>query len=312
MAGAVERAGAVAWEFNANPPVAMPIETPLTSLSDALAQTVEAVAPSVVRVEARRRGNASGVAWSADGLVVVSDHTVQRDDDLRVGLPSGDVVSAELVGRDPSTDLALLRTDATLVPPEWAEVETVSVGHLVLSVGRHDGPAQTALGVVMRRAGPWQTGIGGRVDAFVDTSLQVYPGFSGSAVVDARGRVVGLGTSHFGRRLALALPAATVRRVADALAAHGRIPRGYLGVTTQPVELREHGSGLLVHSVAEGSPAEAAGVLVGDVLVGVGGASIEGPDDLVAALSDAAGRTRTLDLIRGGERRTLDVELAAR
>ena len=287
----------------------MPTPSPLAAVSDALAAVVAGAAPSVVRVEARKRGNASGVAWSADGLVLASDHTVQRDDDLRVGLPSGDVVGAELVGRDPTTDLALLRTDAALTPPTWAEPDALGVGSLVLSVGRHDADAQTALGVVTRRGGPWRTGAGGAVDAFVQTDVDVYPGFSGSAVVDARGRFVGLGTSHFGRRAALALPAPTLRRVAEALAEHGRVPRGSLGVMTQPVRVQTDGVGLLVVSVAEGGAADAAGLLVGDIIVGVGGEPITQPHDLVA---DAAGQTRTLDLIRGGQPMSLDVEVGAR
>ncbi|MEM7788570.1 MAG: S1C family serine protease [Bacteroidota bacterium] len=292
----------------------MHADSALVAVSDALAATVEAVAPSVVRVEARRRGNASGVAWSADGLVIASDHTVQRDDDLRVGLPSGEVVPAELVGRDPSTDLALLRTEADLTPPTWAEVETVAVGHLALSVGRHDAHAQTALGVVAQRDGAWRTGTGGRVGAFVQTDIVVYPGFSGSAIVDARARVIGLGTSHIGRRAALALPAATLQRVADMLAEHGRVPRGYLGVTTQPVRLRGDGpgAGLLVLDVSEASPAEAAGVIVGDVIVGVGGETVHGTHDLMAVLVEAAGETRTLEIVRGGARQTVDVEVGAR
>ena len=287
-------------------------DSPLAQLSDSFAAVVEAVAPSVVRVEARRRGNASGVAWSADGLVVASDHTVQRDDDLRLGLPSGRVVEAELVGRDPATDLALLRADAELTPPEWAEADTVRVGHLVLSVGRHDEAAQTALGVVEQRGGAWRTGTGGRVDAFVYTGIRVYPGFSGSAVTDARGRVVGLGTSWFGRRAALALPVGTLRRVVEALLEHGRVPHGFLGVSTQPVRLRGEGDGLLVLDVTEGGPAEAAGVLVGDVIVGVGGEPVGGPHDLVAVLADAAGQTRTLDVVRGGERQSVEVEIGSR
>ena len=287
-------------------------DSPFAQFSDALAAVVEAVAPSVVRVEARRRGHASGLAWSADGLVIVADHTVQRDDDLRVGLPSGETVAAHLVGRDPTTDLALLRTDAALTPPEWAEAATVKTGHLVLSVGRHDDEAQTAIGIVEQRGGAWRTSTGGRVEALIYTGIGVYPGFSGSAITDARGRVVGLGTSHFGRRAALAMPVGTLRRVADAIAEHGRVPRGFLGVATQPVRLRGAGAGLLVVDVTAGGPAETAGVLVGDVIVGVGGEPVSGPHHLVAALADAAGQSRTLDVSRGGERRQIEVEVAAR
>lgn len=290
----------------------MPADSALAVVSDALAATVEAAAPSVLRVEARRRGNASGLAWSADGLVLASDHTVQRDEDLRVGLPSGEVFAAELVGRDPSTDLALLRIEAALTPPTWADADTLAVGHLVLSVGRHDEAAQTALGVVAQRGGLWRTGAGGRVDAFVQTDIAVYPGFSGSALVDARGRFAGLNTSHFGRRASLALPAETLRRVADALASHGHVPRGFLGVVTQPVRLRGEGPGLLVLDVTEGAPAEAAGLLVGDVIVGVDGERVGGPHDLLAALTEAAGQTKTLYIVRGGERQSVPVEVGAR
>ena len=282
-----------------------------SDVSDALASLVETVAPSVVRVEARRRGNASGIAWSTDGLVLASDHTVQRDDDLRVGLPSGETVAATLVGRDPSTDLALLRTEAALTPPAWSD-DLPAVGAVVVSVGRHDRDAQTSLGVVSRRGGPWRTRAGGRVDAFVETEARVYPGFSGSAIADAHGRVAGLGTSHFGRRSALALPVATLRRVAEALAGHGHVPHGFLGVTTQPVRLRDDRGGLVVLAIAADGPAEAAGVLVGDVLVGVGEHDVAEARDLVAALAEAAGQTRAVRLVRGGEETSLDVAIGSR
>lgn len=287
----------------------------LGSLSDALAAAVEAAAASVVRVEARRRGHASGLAWSADGLVLAAHHTVQRDHHLRVGLPSGEVVAAELVGRDPGTDLALLRVEAGLAPPAWAEAETLAVGHLVLSVGRHDREAQASLGIVAQKRGPWRTGAGGKVDAFVETDIGVYPGFSGSALVDARGRVAGLNTSWFGRRASLALPVATLRRVAEQLAAHGRVRRGYLGVTAQAVNLPEAAgqpTGLLVFEVEAGSPADRAGVLLGDVLLGLGDEAIPDHETLLAALAEAAGEARTLRLWRGGQVVTRDVTVGER
>ncbi|MEM9666218.1 MAG: S1C family serine protease [Bacteroidota bacterium] len=289
----------------------MPADSVLATVSDALAAVVEAAAPSVVRVEARRRGNASGIAWSAEGLVLASDHTVQRDDNLRVGLPSGDVVEAELLGRDPTTDLALLRTEATLTPPDWAEADVLAVGHLALSVGRHDAAAQTALGIVTRRGGAWRTGTGGEVDAFIETDIGVYPGFSGSALVDARGRFVGLNTSHFGRRASLTLPLATLRSVAAELGAHGRVRRGYLGVVSQPVHL-EGAIGLVVLEVSAKSPAEAAGLLIGDVLLGVGETRFKGAHDLVAVLARAGGETLVFQVRRGGTDIQVQVKLAER
>ena len=290
----------------------MPDLSGFTAFSDGLAAAVAHVAPSVVRVEARRRGNASGVAWSADGLVLAADHTVQRDDDLRVGLPSGETVAAVLVGRDPSTDLALLRAEAELTVPEWAGSETLAVGHAALSVGRHDRETQAAWGIVSRRGGSWRTPTGGRVEAYVETEIRVYRGFSGSALVDAHGRVAGLNTSHFGRMASLAIPVETLRRVADALLAHGRVPHGFLGVATQPVRLRDGRAGLVVLDVTDGGPAEAAGVLVGDVVVGVGEVETAGPHDLVAALAGAAGQTRQVRIVRGGEEQALDAVVGAR
>lgn len=289
--------------------------TLLGQFSDALAATVEASAASVVRVEARRRGNASGLAWSEDGLVLAAHHTIQREHHLRVGLPDGETAAAELVGRDPGTDLALLRTEARLTPPTWAESDTLAVGHLVLSVGRHDREAQASLGVVAQKRGPWRTGAGGNVDAFVQTDIGVYPGFSGSALVDARGRVAGMNTSWFGRRASLALPVETLRRVADGLAAHGHVRRGYLGVTAQTVNLPEGAgqpSGLLVFEVTPDSPAERAGVLLGDVLLGIGDEAIHDHDDLLAVLAEAAGQARPLRLWRGGQTVTLDVTVGER
>ncbi len=287
----------------------------LGPLSDALAATVENVGPSVVRVEARRRGNASGIAWSADGLVVTAHHAVQRDADLRVGLPSGEVVAARLVGRDAGTDVAVLAAEATLTPPAWAEADTLAVGALVLSVGRHDRHAQASLGVVARKDDAWRTPTGGKVDALVQTDIGVYPGFSGSALVDARGRVAGMNTSWFLRRASLVLPTATLRRVVGALAEHGRVRRGYLGVTTNAVRLpAEAGQprGLLVFDVEEGSPGARAGVLVGDVVVGLGGEPVREHADLIAHLAEAAGKTLPLRLWRGGRETTLELTVGER
>ena len=292
---------------------------PLTQISDALTAAVETVAPSVVRVEARRRGNASGVAWAPD-LVLATHHTIQRDQDIRVGLHGGETVAATLVGRDERTDLALLRVEgAALTVPEWADVDALAVGSVVLSVGRHDRNAQAAWGIVSQKDGAWKTYTGGEVDAFVQTTIGVYPGFSGSALVDARGRVAGLNTSWLLRMTPLALPLATLRRVATALAAHGRMRRGYLGVTTQAVRLPREAAealgqetGLVVLGVEDGGPADAAGVRVGDLIVRLGDAPIHDADSLVAALAEAAGSARALGLWRGGRAETVDVGVGER
>ena len=293
----------------------------LAQLSEALAQTVADVGESVVRVEGRRRGNASGVVWREEGVVVTAHHAVQRDHDLRFGLPGGETVEAELVGRDPSTDLAVLRAaDVRLRPPTWADVDSLRVGHLALSVGRHDENAQASLGIVSKMDGAWRTPAGGKVEAYVQTDIVVYPGFSGSALVTAEGHVAGVNTSGFLRRASLTMPVATLRRVVGTLLEHGRVRRGFIGVTAHPAKLpasvtEELGqrTGLLVLSVEEGSPAEEGGVLVGDLLVALDGGEVRHIDDLLLRLSeDRIGQAMPLRIVRGGEVEELTVNLRER
>lgn len=293
----------------------------LTQVSQTLASTVETVGQSVVRVEARRRGHASGIAWSADGLVITAHHAVQRDHDLRIGLPDGSVAEAELVGRDPTTDVAVLRADGTtLHPPTWAEAETLRVGHLVLSVGRHDAHAQASLGVVHKLDEAWRTPTGGRIDAYIQTDILVYPGFSGSALVNADGHACGMNTSWFLRRSSLALPPVTLRRVVNALLEHGHIRRGWLGIGAHPAKLPpalqqelDQRIGLLVVAVEEESPAEASGLLVGDLLIGLADARVDNLDSLLAALTgDRVGQSVPLRVVRGGRLETVTVTIAER
>lgn len=294
--------------------------TLLAQLSQTLAGLVEHTDGSVVRVEARRRGHASGVVWSDDGLVVTGNHCVQRSHDLRAGLPDGSVVALDLVGRDPTTDLALLKArEGTWQPATWAGSETLQVGHLVLSVGRHDAHAQAGLGIVSKVDGAWRTPAGASVDRYVETDIAIYPGFSGSALVDAQGRAVGVNTSGLLRRRSLTVPHATVERVVRALQQHGRVRRGYLGVGAYPARLPDgladelgQASGLLVMSVEQGSPADHAGLLVGDVIVAVGDVDVRGIDDLLYALGDAVATERTLRLVRGGALHTVTAEIEER
>lgn len=293
----------------------------LRQVSEALAATVEAVSSAVVRVEGRRRGNASGVAWSADGLVMTAHHAVQRDHNLRIGLPDGDVVAAELVGRDPTTDLALLRAHgAALQPPDWTAPDALRVGHLVLSVGRHDAHAQAGLGIVAARNGAWRTPAGGNVDAYVQTDIAIYPGFSGSALVDAEGRVLGVNTSGLARGTGLTLPLATLQRVAGVLLEHGRVRRGYVGIGTQPVRLPaalardlDQTSALLVFTVEPDSPADRAGLYVSDLLVGLDDQPVRTLEDLLALLSgDLVGRTVTARVLRGEAVKALPLTIGER
>ena len=288
----------------------------LSKLSDDLARMVEGAGPVVARVEARRRLPASGIVWSPDGIIVTAHHAVERDDNISVGLPDGQTAAATLVGRDPTTDLAVLRVPATdLAPPTWGSPDGPRVGHLVLALGRPGKSVLATLGVVSALGEGWRTPAGGRLDSYLQTDVVMYPGFSGGPLVDSAGQVLGLNTSALLRGIALTVPAPTLDRVVETLLAHGRIRRGYLGIGAQPVRLPEGQSqqlgqetGLLLVSVEAGSPAEKGGLLLGDIIVAFDGQSTRHLDDLLGRLSgDSVGAELPLRIVRGGTVRELKV-----
>lgn len=298
-------------------------ETPLAAFSDALAAAVERAGTAVARVEARRRQPASGIVWAAEGLVLTADHVLEREEDLTVGLPNGEVVQGSIVGRDPSSDLALLRVGASGLTP-LPEAPAPRVGHLALLVARPGAQVATSLGIVSsigRTARPWR---GGQLESIVRTDAIFYPGFSGGALVDIGGRLIGLATSRFGngRGSGLVLPVDTLRRVSAALLQHGRVRHGFLGIGSQPVALPEalrrtlglaQPSGLIVMVIEPDGPAARAGLMLGDVLVTLGGQPIQSLEDLRAQLGpEQVGQTVAARVIRGGELRELMVTIGER
>jgi S1-C subfamily serine protease len=293
----------------------------LSSLSQALADVADQGGRGLVRVEARRRLPASGIVWSADGLIVTAHHVVRREDNIPVGLPDGQTVPATLVGRDPTTDLALLRAEATgLTPAAWAASDELRVGHLVLALGRPGRSVQATLGIVSALGDAWRTAAGGQVDRYLQTDVVMYPGFSGGPLVDPAGKVLGLNTSALLHGVSLTVPAPTVQRVVEMLQAHGRVRRGFLGVGTQPVRLPEEvarqlgqETGLLLASVDPGSPAGKAGLLLGDTIVSLGNEQVRHLDDLSALLSaDRVGAEVPVRILRGGQLQELRVVVGER
>lgn len=278
-------------------------------ISKAAASVVAQAGQSVVRVDARRRHPASGIVWSADGLILTAHHVVRRDDEIRVGLPDGSELPAALVGRDPSTDLALLRVDAAgLAAAQWREEAGLGVGELVLALGRPGHNVQAALGVISALGGAWRAVGGGKVSYYIRPDLVMYPGFSGGPLVDGEGKVVGLATSALTRDGGIALSAATVQPVVETLLAHGRMRRGYIGVGVQPARLPapvaeslEREIGVLFNSIEADSPAAAAGLLVGDILVALDGEAVARPEDLSLLLQGSrVGQTIIAQIVRGG------------
>ena len=292
----------------------------LETVSEELTALVSSV-PGIVRVEGRRRLPASGVAWSAEGVIVTAEHVVRRDESIRVGLPDGESAEASLVGRDPSTDLAVLRlVSGRAANPIWRATDDLKVGHLAVAVGRPGKTVQATLGIVSAVGGPFQTGMGGAIERYLQTDAVMYPGFSGGAFVTADGRVAGVVTSGLLRGVSLAVPTETVRRVVETLLQHGRIRRGFLGVGAQTVPLPEavaaqasQTTGLLVMSVEPGSPADQGGMLLGDTLLSLEGSPLQSMEDLFGALSgERVGKSVEIRLLRGGQLKSVKVTIGER
>lgn len=294
------------------------MSSPLKELSDTLAGLVEAAGPHIVRVEARRRLPATGVVYSADGLIITSNHVVERDDDIRIGLADGSTQPASLVGRDPHTDVALLRASASDLPAAaWQSPDQLRVGHIVVALGRPGQTVQATLGIISALGTAWRTPSGGQIERYLQTDVAMYPGFSGGPLLTADGTFAGINSSALLRGISLAVPAPTLNRVTETLLAHGRIPRAYLGIGIQPVRLSDplrqqtgQETGLMVMSVEVDSPAAAGGLLQGDILVGLDGQPVRQVDDLQAQLTgERVGKPTTLRVIRTGETKDLTVTL---
>jgi S1-C subfamily serine protease len=300
----------------------------LRALSNDLADAVERAGRSVVAIHARPRIPASGVYWR-EGIVVAASHTIRKEQDVTVTLPDGTRAQAQLVGRDGGTDLAILRFDANptakaVAVADRATGDALRVGSLVLAVGRPgDDGVSTSLGVISAVGDKWRTWSGGEIDRFVRLDLAVYDGFSGGALVDADGAVLGVNCSALARGTPLTVPNATVDRVADALLTRGHVARAYLGVAMQPVrltkaiadrlDLGDTARGVLVVMVESDSPADRAGLLVGDVIVAAAGQSVAEPQDVAELLgAERVGAELELNVVRGGERRPLIVTVGER
>jgi len=295
----------------------------LVALSEQIASTVEQAAQSVVSVHARHRFDSSGVHWSPE-IVVTADHALRRDEGIRVTLPDGSKADAELVGRDPGTDLAVLRVKGLGIPVISKDENPAAIipGGIVLAVGRSKDSAVAAFGVISNISGPSQTWRGGKLDQVVRLDLSLHPAGAGSAVVGASGKLLGIATPALSRVSVFAIPLSTVARVTDNLVAHGRVPRGYLGVGLQPIAIPEHlrsklnlanSTGLIAISVENEGPAGKAGMSIGDVLLELGGRPAQRTENVQEVLSsESVGRKIQARILRGGNAVELEITIAER
>ncbi len=290
--------------------------TTVMDLSNALAGAVEHAARSIFAVHGRPRLPSTGVLWRP-GLIVTASHTVEPDREVALTGPDGRTLAAQVAGRDPGLDIAVLRAEAGGAPAaDIAPDAELRIGHLVLALGA--GPRASA-GIVSALDARGGRSAGGETIA---VDLTLYPGFSGGPLIDMLGRVVGITTSGASRQLQSAIRAAAVTRLVEHVAQRGRIPRAYLGVGTQPVALPddfrqrlglEQRTAVIAINVRADSPAAAAGLVIGDIIVSVGGDPITEPDDLVVVLRpERVGQELAVRILRGGEPRELRVTIGER
>jgi len=285
----------------------------LKDLSDDIASLVEKASKSVVRVDARRGRAGTGIVWDS-GLVLTANHVVEQEDDIQV-VADDKSTKATLVGRDPATDLALLKVDGLSAPAmPRAKVEDLRPGQIVLAIGR-PGSLKATFGTISSVSSSWRGWRGSEIEHLIQTNAPLYPGFSGGPLVDVDGRAVGMNSWVFGRGDGRAVAMDVAERVVASLKADGRIRRPYLGIGTQEVPLPDavkakakQDTGLLIVAVEPQSPADKAGLMQGDTLVALNGTTTNNLEDLYTGLRKAkVGATQTVRVIRAGELKELQV-----
>lgn len=292
----------------------------LRTLSNQMADAVERIGASLVLVNGRERQPASGVVYAPD-LVLTAAHVIERTEDITIYTHDRRTLPARLVGRDNNSDLAVLRVDNLGLPAATPSEEAARVGQMVLATGfTNEEGLMASSGVVSALGGPLRTRGGVLIERYIRTDATPYPGFSGGALIDTRGDLLGILTTGLINSVALAIPFLTARNIADTLTTQGHVKRGFLGISSQLVQVpaaqRTDSSqeyGLLIVKVDENSPAQRGGILLGDILVTLDGHAIKDSEDLQLLLSgERVGKAVPVGVIRGNTLRTLTVTIGER
>lgn len=282
----------------------------LSELSSALADLAGAHAPSLVSVHGSRSVS-SGFVWR-DGFVVTAEEALPDEGEVAVTLAGGKTVPAVIAGRDPSTDVALLKAETGDAKPVTLDGTSVSVGALALALGSREGAVTAAFGAVAFSGPAWRSMRGGEIDRRIELDLRLRSDAEGGPAVNSEGKAFGMAVLG-PRRRALVIPAATIERVAGRLQSHGRIGRGYLGLALQPVKVEDGTSGAMAMSVDANGPGAKAEVKQGDVITAWNGEAVGDIRTLLRALGpESVGKTVSLKLLRGGEPLTLALTIGER
>jgi S1-C subfamily serine protease len=294
----------------------------LLAFSESLADAVAQAGASTVLVNARQRIPASGIVYKSD-LVLTADHVLEHEEDIQIILQGGKELSATIVGRDSARDLALLRLSEAAAQPAAVSLAPGRVGNLVLALGRPEPESiQVSLGVISAFGGPLHSRRGPFLEQYIRTDTIPFPGFSGGPLVNVQGEVLGLNTSGLTLGSLLTIPVSYAWQAAQTLLTQGRIPRAYLGVRSQVVEVsasaqqqlaRQQETALLLVSVEDGGPAAKSGLIVGDILVSINGIPVLDHDKLQEQiLKEKIGSAVSIEFLRGGQLTTTLVNIGER
>jgi len=291
--------------------------------SKEISEAVGHTGKSVVAVDGRSGHTSSGIVWRPDSVLTAA-HAIRQEANIGVILEPGRTIQARLAGRDRSTDIALLKLDRQVEaqPVRFGSTSGLAVGELTLAIGRtRRGNLVASAGIISGLMGEWQAGRT-RIDQFIRPDLNLYPGFSGGALVGSDGSVLGLNTSGLLRGKSITIPASTLVRVAEEMAAKGHVARPYIGLVMQPVQIPESlqkkagvsaAAGLLVMHVESGGPADSAGALMGDILVDLDGRALDDLDDVHETIRQkAAGNEVRATMIRGGQKIEITIRIGER
>ena len=309
--------------------MAQPALDVFRALDSALAAAVTAASPFTVHVSRGHHTGGTGIAWSEDLVVTSSFHVPDR---TKIGIPNADgnldEFDAEVIGRDPGTDVAVLRVTGTKLTPAKLRdnVDSLAVGNLALAIGRPGRTARASLRAIGVLGPEVETTHGGKLDRYVESDRQIPRGFAGGPLIDSDGAVIGMNTRTLVRGADIAVPVVTLRRVADELVQHGGVRRGYLGVGGYPATLStqlaqavasaarksDNDHAALVASIEDGGPAATGGLVVGDIIVELDAVAITGPDSLRHTLHARPGKTVKAVILRGGAKLELDLAIGSK
>lgn len=294
----------------------------LVDLSNAIAAIVAESRGYTVTVHGRRRLPGTGIVWAED-LIVTANHIVEQDDGIEISAHSGDRRAATVIGRDPAGDIAVLRVaDAALSTAPRASADA-RAGEIALGIGRAGpGHPEVSAGLINTAQAALRVSRGRIIEPVIQSEIVMLPGFSGGPLLNARGEVLGLNSSHLGRGASLTISVAALLPIVEALTTHGRLRRGYLGIGAQAAglsasQIAESGSnvqtGLVILSIDEGGPAHQAGLLIGDILIAVNGATVRSVDDLVDQLpGELIGSSVPVEVVRGSQKQEIAITVGER